>query len=105
MSNEMRSTAVETLPSCAKATERSRTESSVSVKSPPRKPDGRSRLVRGVIPAAASFERLPRVEGVARRLADEDQQRQHQRNHDEAGDAEPGRVEIALALLEQFAER
>src|SRR3954453_18928923 len=52
-----------------------------------------------------SFERLPRIERVARRLADEDQERQHQRNHDETGNAEPGSVEVALALFEQLAER
>src|SRR5262245_20460707 len=55
--------------------------------------------------ATLSFERLPRVEGVAHGLADEDQQRQHQRDHDEARDAEPRRVEVALALPEQLAER
>src|SRR5688572_11186587 len=53
----------------------------------------------------ASSERLPRVERVARSLADEDQQRQHDRQRQETGDAEPGRVEVALALPQQFAER
>ena len=52
-----------------------------------------------------SPERLSRIEGVAHRLADEDQQRQHERDHHEAGEAEPRRVEVALALLQQFAER
>ena len=39
------------------------------------------------------------------RLADEDQQRQHDGEHDEAGEAEPGRLEVGLALRQQLAER
>jgi hypothetical protein len=47
-----------------------------------------------------------RIEGVANgRFAHEDQQRQHDRQRQEARDAEPGRVEVALALPQQFAER
>src|SRR5690606_2221476 len=52
-----------------------------------------------------SPESLPRIERVPRGLADEDQQRQHDRERQEAGNAEPWRVEVALALPEQFAQR
>src|SRR5664279_1066316 len=51
------------------------------------------------------LQRLPRVEGVAHRLADEDQQREHQGDDDEAGEAEPGRLQIGLPLQQEFAER
>src|SRR5207244_11993236 len=56
--------------------------------------------MRGPLP-----ERLARIEGVARGLADEDQKRQHDRDREEAGEAEPRRLHIGLALRQQLAER
>jgi hypothetical protein len=56
-----------------KATERSRTESS-----------------------RRSSERLSRIEGVAHRLADEDEQRQHQRDDEEAGEPSHGACRLFL---------
>src|SRR5690554_1948960 len=44
------------------------------------------------------------VEGVAQPLADEDQQGEHQREADEGGDAEPGGVEVVLALGHQLPQ-
>src|SRR5262249_40809714 len=52
-----------------------------------------------------SPERLARIKGVAHRLADEDQERQHDGDGEEARDAEPGRLNVILALLEHLAER
>ena len=72
---------------CEKAMERSRTSR------------------RGRWSCDRSPERLSRIEGVAHRLADEDQQREHQRDDDEAGEAEPGRLQVGFALQQQFAER
>src|SRR5262245_33870167 len=89
MSKETRSTASVTRSPWRKATERLRTER-------------RGAEVNG---PSLSPERLPRVEGVAHGLADEDQQRQHAGDREEAGDAEPGRLDVCLGLLEQFAER
>ena len=48
---------------------------------------------------------LPRIKGVAHGFADEDEQRQHQRDDREAREAEPGRLKIGLALQQQLAER
>ena len=48
---------------------------------------------------------LPRVERVAHRLADEDEEAQHHGQDDEAGDAEPRRLEVRLALGQDLAER
>ncbi len=62
----------------------------------PRRGQGRRR---------ASCECLPRVECVAHRLADEDQQRQHDRDRQEAGQPQPRRVDVVLALRQQLAER
>ena len=50
-------------------------------------------------------EHLARIERVAHGFADEDQQGQHERDDDEAGEAEPRRLQVVLALLEQLAER
>ncbi len=49
-------------------------------------------------------ERLARIEGVADRLADEDQKRQHDRHRHKRGNAEPRRLDVGLALLEHLAE-
>ena len=43
-------------------------------------------------------ESLPWVEGVAHGLADEDEERQHQGDDEEAGEAEPRALEVFLAL-------
>src|SRR5688572_2751302 len=86
-SNEMRSTATVSRPVWWNTTERSRTVRRLS------------------IGAVTSQECLARVEGVAHRLADEDQQREHDGHRQERGDAKPRRVDVVLALLEQFAER
>src|SRR5580704_2469011 len=89
ISNEMRSTATE-VPLCWwKATERSRTESS------------------GWLMASMRFlpERLARIEGVAYGLADEDQEREHDGDREEAGETEPRRLHVCLRLGQQFAER
>src|SRR5262244_184460 len=69
ISNEMRSTATEILPCWRKATERSRMESS-------------GWLMASIIP---SRERLARIEGVTDGFADEDQERQHDGDGEEAG--------------------
>ena len=49
--------------------------------------------------------RLARVEGVAHRLADEDQQAEHDGQREEGGEAEPRRLQVGLALADQLAER
>ncbi|GCC45725.1 hypothetical protein chiPu_0029881, partial [Chiloscyllium punctatum] len=66
--------------------------------------DIEQRLV-GRVHASALRERLARIEGVARGFADEDQERQHDRDREEAGEAEPRRLHIGLALRQQFTER
>src|SRR6202045_5519361 len=50
-------------------------------------------------------ERLARIERVAHGFADEDQQRQHDRDREKAGEAEPRRLDVGLALRQQFAQR
>src|SRR5215471_18547998 len=52
-----------------------------------------------------SPEDLARVEGVAHAFADEDQERQHGRDGEERGQPEPPRGDLALAFVEQLAER
>jgi hypothetical protein len=47
---------------------------------------------------AAPFEGLARVEGVAHALEDEDQQRQHDREGEEGGEAQPRRLQVVLGL-------
>src|SRR5689334_24984643 len=86
----MRSTASEAPLGWWKATERSRTSSS-------------GWLTASII--APSPKRLARIEGVAHGLADEDQERQHDGDGEEAGEAEPRRLNVGLALAQQFAER
>src|ERR1041384_4982014 len=72
--NEMRSTAsVSRLP-CLNRIDRSLTESSGSA-----------------VMSMCSPERLARVEGVAHRLANEDQEGQHDRDREEAGETTPWR--------------
>src|SRR5258707_13329716 len=56
--------------------------------------------MRGPLP-----ERLARIEGVARGFADEDQQRQHDRDREKAGQAEARRLYVGLRLRQQFAQR
>src|SRR6185503_11244498 len=81
ISNDMRSTAITSRSPWRNAMERSSTLSNdVPVMS------------------MGSPERLARVEGVAHRLADEDQERQHDGNREEAGETEPGRLDVGLAL-------
>ena len=53
----------------------------------------------------ASRQGLARVERVAHRLADEDQQAEHDGDDEEGGQPEPRRLEIVLALSQQLAER
>jgi hypothetical protein len=53
----------------------------------------------------AGDEGLPRVEGVAHALEDEDQQRQHDREGEEGGEAEPGRLQVLLGLQRHLAQR
>src|SRR3954451_16690348 len=88
MLNEIRSTASVTRSPWRNATERSFTSSNFST-----------------LASIASPERLARIEGIAHRLADEDQQRQHAGDGEKAGEAEPGGLNVGLALLEQLAER
>src|SRR5712672_1293904 len=88
MLNEMRSTASAVRPPALNAIDSSLTVSSGSVVMSMRSPEG-----------------LARIEGVAHRLADEDQQRQHDRNREEAGETEPRRLDVGLALRQQLAER
>src|SRR5690606_7144416 len=54
---------------------------------------------------ASSSERLPRVESITHGFADEDQQRQHDGEAEEAGNAEPRGIQMALALPQQLAKR
>src|SRR3954463_2185446 len=48
---------------------------------------------------------LPRVEGIAHRLADEDQQAQHDAEREERRQAEPRRLKVALALSQPLTQR
>src|SRR5262249_61672099 len=89
ISNEMRSSATEFLPSGWKTTERSRTLSSGWLMASMR----------------SSRKRLAWIERVAHGLADEDQEREHDRDREEAGKAEPRRLDVGLGLREQFTER
>src|SRR5215470_17886770 len=66
-----------------KVTARSRTSSSLLS---PLIPDGSSQV-------------LARVEGIADGFADEDEEGEQRAQHDEAGDAEPGRLQIGLRLM------
>src|SRR3954451_20813162 len=50
-------------------------------------------------------ECLARIEGVAHGFADEDQQRQHDGDGEEAGKAEPGRLHVGFALRQQLSQR
>src|SRR6266404_9370409 len=88
ISNEMRSTAIVVSLCWWKATERSRT------------------LSKGWLMASIAGlpERLARIEGVAHRFADEDQERQHDGDREEAGEAEPRRLHIGLCLRQHLAE-
>src|SRR5437868_9900469 len=86
--NEMRSTAsVSRLP-WRNMMDRSLTASSGSAVMSMRSPEG-----------------LSRVEGVTHRLADVDQERQHDRDREEAGKTEPRRLDVGLALRQELAKR
>lgn len=89
MVKETRFTACVTFSPLPKSTDRLRTFTRVSeeVTKPP------------------SSECLAGIECVAHRLADEDQQRQCDGHGEEAGEAEPRRFEVLLALQEQLTER
>src|SRR5215470_6587089 len=50
-------------------------------------------------------ERLAWVEGIAHRLADEDQQRKHDGHREKARQPEPWRLKIGLALRQHLAQR
>src|SRR5215475_3411093 len=66
----------------------------------------RSSMTRsGAASSIASALDLARVEGVAHRLADEVEQGQHGRQHEEAGEAQPRRLQVVLALVQQLAKR
>src|SRR5215831_7104707 len=86
MSKEMRSTASVSRALWRYVTDKLSTSSSLVIRCP-------------------SPERLARIERVAHGFADEDQQRQHDGDGEESRKAEPGRLDIGLALLEQLAER
>src|SRR6187401_3023201 len=88
MLNEMRSTASTWRVPAAKAIDRSLTASSGSV-----------------FISICSPEGLARIEGVAHRFADKDQQRQHDRHREEAGETEPRRLDVGLALRQQLTQR
>src|SRR4051812_10545476 len=50
------------------------------------------------------IEHFPRVEGIAQRVANEDQEEQREDEHAEGREGDPPRVEIVLAFAEQLAE-
>src|SRR5215467_13147628 len=52
-----------------------------------------------------SSEGLSRIERIAHRLTDEDQQRQHECNAEETSEPKPRRLHVRLALRKQFTER
>src|SRR4051794_36369395 len=54
--------------------------------------------------STALLERLARIEGVAHGLADEDQERQHDCDREESGQAEPWRLHIGLGLRQHFTQ-
>src|SRR5262245_29800105 len=83
MSNETWRTASTSPASTLNETERSQTESS------------------GLI---GSLD-LAGVERVAHRFADEHEEREHDGEHHETGEAEPRRLEVGLALGQDLAER
>src|SRR6266545_972820 len=62
---------------------------------------------RGWLMASMRFlpERLAWIEGIACGFADEDQQRQHDRDREEAGEAKPGRLHVGFCLRQQFTQR
>src|SRR4029450_3896998 len=73
---------------------------------PPRpRPPRRRRRRTGRAPRAAGSLDLAGIERVAHRLADEDEEREHDGQDEEAGEAEPGRLEVGLALREDLGER
>src|SRR3982751_1544204 len=88
MLKEMRSTASVVRPPALNAIDKSLTVSSGSV-----------------VMSMRSPERFARIEGVADRLADENQQRQHDRDREEPGEAKPRSLDVGLALRQQLAER
>src|SRR5436309_15908288 len=55
--------------------------------------------------AGGSSDVLARIESVAHRLADEDEQGEKGGDGEKRGDAEPGRLQIVLRLPDQLAYR
>src|SRR6185437_6243302 len=90
ISNEIRSTATDTPLGWWNATERSRTSSS-------------GWLMASM--ARSLPERLAWIERVAHGFADEDQERQHDGDSEEAGESQPRRLHIGFTLRQQFAQR
>src|SRR5688572_11078906 len=62
----------------------------------------RSRTSRRLFESVISF---PRVEGITGGFADEHQQTEHQGQHGEGADTQPGRLQVGLALGHQLAQR
>src|SRR3954470_17918180 len=88
MSNDTLSTTKFSRPPCENEIERSRMERS------------------GAVVASMVLSKcLARIEGVAHRLADENQKRKHDRDGEKAGEAEPRRLNVRLALRQHFAKR
>src|SRR3546814_18563650 len=56
----------------------------------------------GSLRLGGAGEQLARIEGIAHGLTDEDEEAQHHGNGEEAGEAEPGRGDVLLALLQQL---
>src|SRR5690606_39914153 len=54
---------------------------------------------------ARSLQHLARIEGVAHGLADENEEAQHRRDGEEAGEPEPRRLQIGFALRQKLAQR
>src|SRR5688500_17726249 len=50
------------------------------------------------------IKNFPRIQRVAQRIADQDQEQKRHHQHAERGNRDPPRVEVVLALVEQLAE-
>src|SRR4029453_2547200 len=73
---------------------------------PERKCTDRLRIsTRGAWSSMRSPKGFARVQRVAHALANEDEQAEQAGDRDEGGDAEPWRLQVGLALRQQFAER
>src|SRR5690606_40086462 len=67
-----------------------------SLPAPQDRPDGGPG--RAVRRGRRSSEGLPRVEGIAHAFEDEDEEREHDGKGEEGREAEPGRLQVRLAL-------